>query len=244
MKGLDSFILRIENFHSLLNSKKIDFFVYFLLIENKFDGIIAKDIQECYDSLHIKAYSNIQDYLRTNSKGKKAKFLKKSNKYYLERTYKENLDLQFGKIPIPKARESKYLPLEIFDNTRGYLQKLAEQAINSYDLGLFDGCSVLSRKLIEILIIECFEKHKIEDLIRKDGNFFYLSDLIAQLQNEPKWNLTRNAKQSLPKIKKIGDLSAHNRRYIARKADIDNIKEDLRIIIEELIHLIDYQNWK
>jgi len=42
----------------------------------------------------------------------------------------------------------------------------------------------------------------------------------------------------------MGDLSAHNRRYIARKNDLDKLKDDLRIVLEELIHIIDYPNWK
>ena len=173
------------------------------------------------------------------------KLLKKNGSYFLERKFKENLDSGFGKIPIPKATDSKYLPFEIFSDTRGYITKLAEQTINSYDLELYDACSVLTRKLVEILIIECFEKHEIESLIKKpDGSFYYLSDLINELLKEPKWNLGRNTKQSLPKIKKNGDLSAHNRRYIARKSDMDKLKDDLRIVIEELIHIVDYPNWK
>ncbi len=244
MKGLDSFILKIKEFHNQSNAKKIDFFSYFLLIEQKMNGFTAKDVQECYGTLHLKAYSNVSGYLSTNSKGRKAKFLKKNGSYFIERSYKEQLDTEFGRVPLPKVTESKFLPIELFDNTRGYLQKLAEQMINTYDIGLYDACSVLSRKLIEILIIESFEKHGIENLVRKDNNFFYLSDLITELLKEPKWNLSRNSKQSLPKIKKIGDLSAHNRRYIARQNDVDNVKDDMRVVIEELIHIIDYPNWK
>lgn len=244
MKGLNSYILKIENFHGLSHAQKIDFFAYFLLIEQKYPGIIPQNIQECYDVLHVKAYSNIPGYLNTNSKGKKAKYIKRNGNFFIERTYKENLDSQIGRIPLPNASDSNYLPIELFDGTRGYLQKLAEQTINAYDIGLFDACSVLTRKLIEILIIETFERNGIENLIRKNNNFYYLSDLITELLKEPKWNLSRNAKQSLPTIKKIGDLSAHNRRYIARQQDVDKISDDLRIIIEELIHLIDYSNWK
>lgn len=245
MKGLESFILTITDFNDLNASKKIDFFAYFLLIELKSNGFTVKEITDCFDNLHLEPYSNISSYLGNNSKGKSKKYLKKNGSYFLERTYKENLDSGFGKIPIPKAIDSKYLPFEIFSNTRGYITKLAEQTINSYDLELYDACSVLTRKLVEILIIESFERHNIENLIKKpDSSFYYLSDLITELLKEPKWNLGRNTKQSLPKIKKNGDLSAHNRRYIARKPDLDKLKDDLRIVIGELIHIVDYPNWK
>lgn len=246
MEKLDNFILHIENFLTLTASKKIDFFVYFLLIIQKNDGITSKEIEECFQKLHIQPYSNTAQYLATKSKGKNNQFIKgKNGKYYLERSYKESIDKQFGKIPIPKASSSKYLPFEIFDDTRGYIQQIAEQTINSYDLGLYDACAVLTRKLLEVLIIECFERHKVDNLIKKpDGCFLYLSDLITELLKEPTWNISRNAKQSLPKIKKIGDLSAHNRRYFARKNDADLIRDDLRIVLEELIHIIDFKTWK
>lgn len=245
MKGLESFVLTVKDFDNLPASKKIDFFAYFLLIERKLDGFSKNDIIECFNTLHLQPYSNVSSYLANNSKGKSKKYIKKSNGYFLERVFKLTLDSGFGKIPKPKVSDSKYLPFEIFKGTRGYITKLAEQTIQSYDLELYDGCSVLTRKLLEVLIIECFERHGIESLIKKtDGSFFYLSDLIVELIKEPKWNLGRNTKQALPKIKKNGDLSAHNRRYIARKPDLDKTKDDLRIVIEELIHIIDYPNWK
>ena len=100
MKGLESFILSVTGFNDLTASKKIDFFAYYLLIEQKANGFTVKDIAECFDNLHLEPYSNISSYLGNNSKGKSKKFLKKNGSYYLERTYKENLDSGFGKISI------------------------------------------------------------------------------------------------------------------------------------------------
>ena len=60
------------------------------------------------------------------------------------------------------------------EEARGYLIKVGEQAIISYDLGLFDASSVMIRKLLEILIIELFEKNKIESHIKNaDVDYFY-----------------------------------------------------------------------
>jgi len=33
----------------------------------------------------------------------------------------------------------------------------------------------------------------------------------------------------------VGDLSAHSRRYIAQRKDIDKIVQDLRVIIQEFV---------
>lgn len=245
MKELETFIEKAEDFEELNSSKQIDYFAYFLLIERKFDGFTPKEIGECFDQLHLPPYSNIPSYLSSKSKGKNKKFLQKNKKYYLQRTFKNELDESIGTPKLPSNVHSDFFPIEIFDGTRGYLKVIANQALASYNKGIYDGCSVLTRKLIEVLIIECFERHGIEGRIKTtSGNFFYLSDLITEFLKEPAWNIGRNAKNSLPKIKNLGDKSAHNRRYIARQNDLEHIKDSVRTVIEELVHLIDYENWK
>ncbi|WP_422004917.1 hypothetical protein [Roseivirga pacifica] len=245
MKELETFIEKVEDFENLNSSKQIDFFAYFLLIERKNDGFTSKEIGECFDLLQLPAYSNIPSYLSSKSKGKDKKYLLKNKKYYLQRTFKNELDGQVGVPKLPSNVHSDFFPIEIFNETRGYLKIIANQALLSYNKGIYDGCSVLTRKLIEILIIECFERHGIENQIKtQSGNFLYLSDLITEFLKEPAWNIGRNAKNSLPKIKNLGDKSAHNRRYIARENDLQGIRENVRTVIEELVHLVDYPNWK
>ncbi|BEG61583.1 hypothetical protein [Coprobacter fastidiosus] len=244
-KKLDDFISNLEGFENFSLSEQIDTFAYFILINQKYDGFIAKEIALCFHLLRLKPHTNIPYYLSSNSKDKNSKFIKQNGKYYIQRTFKQKLDERFGSPVLPAKVTSEFFPIDLLLNTRGYLVNVANQALASYNKGIYDGCSVLTRKLIEILIIECFEKHSIENRIKKsDGSFYFLSDLITELLKDPKWNITRNAKQAFPKIKKIGDMSAHNRRYVALKADLDSIKDDIRIVIGELIHLIDYPNWK
>jgi len=137
--------------------------------------------------------------------------------------------------------EFELFPLEIVENTRGYIENIGKQIILCYNHKLFDACLVMIRKLIETLIIECFEKHKLESVIKdNDSNYFYLGELIEKFKQENSWTLTRNTKQALPNIKKYGDLSAHNRRFCAKRNDIDSLKDDLRIVIEELINIINF----
>lgn len=100
------------------------------------------------------------------------------------------------------------------------------------------------RKLVESLIIELYTKYEITDKIKnpRTNNFYFLSDLIDILLNDSKWSLSRNIKDSLPKIKKKGDWSAHNRYFIAKKPDLDDLKPDIRITLQELILQIDFKN--
>jgi hypothetical protein len=112
------------------------------------------------------------------------------------------------------------------------------QINGSYSNGWYDACAVMIRRLIETLIIETFEKHKIADSIKgPSGDFLYLSDLITKALNETTWNLSRNSRHSLPKLKDIGDKSAHSRRYNALRNDIDKTIPDLRVAVQEFVYL-------
>lgn len=244
---LDTFVHQISDFDTFTSGSKIDYFIYYLTVVKGNEGAIPKNIEACFDELKTTKYSNISQYLKNNTKkvkGKPPKYILQKGTYHLERSKKSEIDalLNVPKVIIPT---NNYFPLEIFDNTRGYLKSIAVQAANCYDYGLFDACSVMTRKLLEVLIIETFERYKISAKIKgHTGNFFYLSDLIDLLVTETIWNIGRNAKKSIPNLKKMGDQSAHNRRYFVQKSEIDKSKEDLRIVLEELLHLIDYSTWK
>lgn len=123
-------------------------------------------------------------------------------------------------------------------NSRGYLERIVHQINGSYANGWYDASAVMIRRLVETLIIEVFEKHGIESKIQNvSGDFFYLKDLISALAAEKSWNLSKNSKAALLKLKDVGDMSAHSRRFIAQRQDIDKLIADLRIIVQELVAL-------
>lgn len=139
-----------------------------------------------------------------------------------------------------KQREASLLfPMEIVQKTRGYIKKVAYQANECYKPGLYDACAVMVRRLIKTLIIECYEHHEIDSEIKnKNGDFFALKDLISKFLSETEWNVSRSKNlEKIADIKVIGDLSAHNRRYNARDYDINNVKADIRIAVEELVYI-------
>lgn len=146
---------------------------------------------------------------------------------------------KIGKIPTIDT----VIPMAIIKETRGYIEKVALQVNGCYGSGWFDACAVMLRRIIETLIIECFEHHKIAEKIKdSNGNYFLLKDLINACLKENIWTLGRNTKKALPNLKDIGDLSAHNRRYLATKPDIDKIRDGVRIAVEELVHLSKLKN--
>lgn len=131
------------------------------------------------------------------------------------------------------------LPHAMVRGTRGYIEKILFQINGCYEKGWFDGCAVMMRRLIETLIIECFEKHGISNTIKnvKTGDFLYLGDLVEKAIQEQAWNLGRKTKQALPRLKNVGDQSAHSRRYTAHREDIDKLSDDFRVVCQELIYL-------
>jgi hypothetical protein len=122
--------------------------------------------------------------------------------------------------------------------TRGYIERTANQINGTYEQGWYDACAVMLRRLIETLIIEAFEHYNIADKIKNtNGDFLYLRDLIEKALCEPSWNLARNVRKSLPKLKDIGDKSAHSRRHVAHRGDIQPLLVDIRSVVQELIYV-------
>ena len=137
-----------------------------------------------------------------------------------------------------KPRNQHVLPHALVSGTRGYIERVVFQINGCYENGWFDGCAVMMRRLVETLIIESFEAHGIAAKIQNaNGDFVQLSDLIRLTLAEQSWNLDRNSKKALPKLKDIGDKSAHGRRYNAHREDIDKVSVDFRVVCQDLIYL-------
>lgn len=131
------------------------------------------------------------------------------------------------------------IPMSIVKGTRGYIEAVANQVNGTYENGWYDACAVMVRRLLETLIIEAFEKHGLDDKIKNaNGDFLYLRDLIDKTLAETAWgNLGREAKNVMPKLKNIGDRSAHSRRYTAHLKDLNKHVDDIRIVVQELLYL-------
>jgi hypothetical protein len=135
------------------------------------------------------------------------------------------------------SESQQVIPFSVISGTRGYLEKVTNQINGCYERGWFDACAVMIRRLVETLIIETFEHHNIAEKIQDPNrDFLPLKDLIDRTVNH-KWNLSRETKRGLPKLKRLGDLCAHNRRFVAHRQDIDGIIGDLRVVVQELVDL-------
>lgn len=150
---------------------------------------------------------------------------------------KADLNELAGPLPEGQAADSDAVVYRsLVANTRPYIEAVANQINGTYERGWYDGCAVMIRRLIETLIIETFEAKGIANKIKNgSGDFLFLRDLIGKTLEEPTWNLSRNCKDALRRLKDVGDKSAHNRRFIAHKNDIEPLRSDIRLVVQELV---------
>ncbi|MCL2634893.1 MAG: hypothetical protein FWD34_10330 [Oscillospiraceae bacterium] len=120
-----------------------------------------------------------------------------------------------------------------FCGKRTHLTRLIEQINSSYKHNCYDACAVLMRRLFEVLLILSYEKLSIDSVIKENGNYSMLEKIVKNAQNNTTLKLSRN-KDEYDKFRKTGNFSAHSITYTASKKDIDDIKAEYRVMLEEL----------
>lgn len=146
-----------------------------------------------------------------------------------------------------KPRTARVIDLALVADTRGYLEKVAVQINGTYEHGWYDACAVMLRRFIETLIIEAYIAKNRADAIKKtDGDFYSLKRLIDEACSGRDLDLSRDTRDILRKLKKLGDRSAHNRRFIARRTYFDELFEDLHLdmqtVVQDFIEEADFNS--
>lgn len=131
--------------------------------------------------------------------------------------------------------ESELLDENKFLGKRKYLDRLVKQINHTYANNCYDACAVLLRRLFEVLLIMSYQSLGIDDEIRdKSGNgYLMLESIVGNAKNNSTLKLSR-IKNEFDTFRKVGNFSAHNITYTAGKKDIDDIKLDYRVMLEEL----------
>jgi hypothetical protein len=147
-----------------------------------------------------------------------------------------NLRTSWRSTSVPREDEGLF-PLSLLSQTgRGYLSTVGRQMNGCYTSGWYDAASTMMRRLLEASIIEAFEAKNIAAKIKnRAGDYLQLTDLISQALGEPSWSLSRNAKRALPRLRDLGHLSSHGRHFTAQKGDVDAVRQDFRVVLEEFL---------
>ena len=124
-----------------------------------------------------------------------------------------------------------------YKGTRGFIESLAKQINRSYEENIFDGCAVLMRRLLEVMLILAYRKLAIEAAIQEaDGSFKMLEGIVNDAKTNSKLGLSRNSKEVLEVFRKLGNFSAHKIEYTCHRLYIQPHIMDYRGIITELLH--------
>lgn len=152
----------------------------------------------------------------------------------------DELDRRFPEL-IEKSQEvvdlGTVLPEIEYTKTRGYVETLAKQINASYEQNLFDGCAVLMRRVVEILLILSYQKLGIDSVIKDPaGNYHMLDGVISDAKNNTTLGLSRNGKKSIEVFRELGNFSAHKIEYTCRREYIEPHIQEFRALFTELLH--------
>jgi len=131
---------------------------------------------------------------------------------------------------------SEVLDESLFVGKRQFLDKLIKQVNHCYSNNCFDACAMLMRRVFEIVLILGYERHGIQDQIKENGDYAKLERIVADAVQNKTLNVSRSRRQ-YDSIRNLGNFAAHKIHYNTRKSDIDEIKQDYRVCLEELYYI-------
>lgn len=133
--------------------------------------------------------------------------------------------------------EDTVLPTSVYENTRGFIESLARQINASFEYNIFDGCAVLMRRLVEVLLILSYEHHSIDQSIKlPDGSYKSLDQVISDAKQNGLLKLTKDTKATLETFRTLGNFSAHKIYYNCRRSDLKHSLPGFRTTVEELLY--------
>lgn len=129
------------------------------------------------------------------------------------------------------------LPAPLYESTRGFIELLAKQINASFDYNIYDGCAVLMRRLLEVLLILSYEHLQIEkDIQDANGHYLPLERIVANAKANPKLRLSRDTKPMLEEFRSVGNFSAHKIYFNCRRSDLQRLISGYRAVVEELLY--------
>lgn len=233
---LDHFV-NLTNISSLRELEKVEIIAYYF---SEF-----KDEPEI-DLVNISAILVSLGYARPNISRLKNKVIKSKtfikgsgDTFRLSVKKKQELKQLY---PVSSTEEiesdDSILPEVIFEATgRQYLIKLSKQINASYERNLFDAASLLMRRLLEILLIQTFQKKGLDsEILESDESYVNLKTLINKASSSKTIGLSPSTKKSIDQFRELGNLSAHRIMFNCRQSDIRTLKIEYRAICEELLY--------
>lgn len=212
------------------------FIWYYYVVNQKELSLI--EVNNCFVQCDLPKYNPtyLKNDLRASKNVTKGTL---PNTYKPVSKYSEQMAEKFPFVIIKSedvVTDDTVLPESLMVQTRGYIENLSKQINASYNQNIFDGCAVLMRRLLEILLIHSYEAANLDSQIIENGGFRNLSYIINHTCSTKPFKLSKDSLEVLDSFRQIGNFSAHRIQYNAKRKDIDNIKLQYRMTIEELLY--------
>ena len=226
------------NFFDLSEVEKIKHLYFYQYAKEKKSDFTIKEISNLLsqEGFSTPNTSRLKDKLK-----KSRDFIKgvRKDSFTLQNKIKENFKSEF-----PELNEDfeeiitldTILPNSLYINTRGYIEKLAKQINSSYENNVFDGCAVLMRRLLEVLLVLGYEHINKKTEIEENGELKNLNFIINYTLSNNPFSLSKGTRECLDDFRKLGNFSAHRIQYNCRKTEIKNVAMEFRVCIEELLY--------
>lgn len=122
-----------------------------------------------------------------------------------------------------------------FCGKRPYIDRLIRQINFTYANNCFDACAVLMRRLFEVLLVLTYQNNNIENAItNSQGNHLMLEGIVKDAVQNKTLKISSRVRKKFDSFREVGNNSAHSITYTAGQKDIDDIKIDYRVMLEEL----------
>lgn len=130
---------------------------------------------------------------------------------------------------------SEIIDEQKFGGKRKYLDRLIFQINCTYVNNCYDATAVLMRRLFEVLLVLSYQNLGIDSQIKDPSGKGYVSleRIVKNAINNPTLKLSR-IKNEFETFRLVGNFSAHNITYTAGRKDIDDIKLNYRVMLDEL----------
>lgn len=219
--------------------QKTRLLAYYFLRTQELSQFTTTDVSSWFDQLDLSPpnTSRLRDNLR-----KSKQFIRGGlpNTFRLHAKELAALDEEYPNL-VEKSEEvvssDNVLPDQLFSGTRGFIESLGRQINACYENNIFDGCAVLMRRLIEVLLILAYQANGIESKIKDSGDEYKnLSKIIGEAVTNKTLDLSKTVKQSLDDLRTLGNFSAHQIYYNAKRKDIQKEIPRFRAAVEELLY--------
>lgn len=197
------------------------------------------DILEWFEALHY-ASPNMSRLLRRIRESRQFVKAGSQGQFKLHAVELDELQAEYPGLRAGSEEvvsDDTILPHSLYESTRGFVESLSKQINACYEYNIFDGCAVLMRRLLEVLLILAYEHLGIESEIQdSQGNYLALERIIANAKSNRQLRLSRDSKGLIDEFRVLGNFSAHKIYYNCRRSDLTSLTRSYRATIEELLY--------